>query len=249
MALQFQTKWTERGHRFARWSADSREVIRLYKARLQQQLTLSPRCGHLRGHGGVKGAVRYARVLSKQFAFVARFDIRSYHQSIDHRVMLAILSASGVSRDVFNVVQDYLCKRDVQRTGKGMVAGGSISPLLGAVYLVPLDRASDGKPPFLRQSVPSRSIMVLLIDPVTGLTMLYKPSTLLSEAAKSKTTAARVLAENDDTMEVADTTYRELAGITTELSTWIGVLFFSVYRDIPNIAGVLPRFINANRLM
>jgi hypothetical protein len=88
--------------------------------------------------------VRYARVLSKQFAFVARFDIRSYYQSIDHRVMLAILSASGVSRDVFNVVQDYLCKPDVQRTGKGMVAGGSISPLLGAVYLAPLDRAMAG---------------------------------------------------------------------------------------------------------
>jgi hypothetical protein len=144
VALQLQTQWTERGHRFARWSADSREVIRLYKVRLQQQLTLSPRCGHLRGHGGVKGAVRYARVLSKQFAFVARFDIRSYYQSIDHRVMLAILSASGVSRDVFNVVQDYLCKPDVQRTGKGMVAGGSISPLLGAVYLAPLDRAMAG---------------------------------------------------------------------------------------------------------
>ena len=30
-----------------------------------------------------------------------------------------------------------------QRQGCGMVAGGSISPLLGAVYLTPLDRAME----------------------------------------------------------------------------------------------------------
>jgi len=31
---------------------------------LQQQLVLSPRCGHLKGNGGVKAAVRFAQRLT-----------------------------------------------------------------------------------------------------------------------------------------------------------------------------------------
>ncbi len=141
MPLQLQNRWRKDTHHYVRWSHDSRGVIRLYKPRLQQQLTLSPRCGHLKGNGGVKGAVRFAQRLTNHYAYVARFDIRHYYESIDHRVMLAQLR--HVSPDVFDVVQDYLCVPDRRGTGKGMVAGGAISPLLGGLYL-PLDRAMEG---------------------------------------------------------------------------------------------------------
>ena len=121
MTLQLQNRWREDTHHYVRWSVGCREVIRLYKPRLQQQLVLSPRCGHLKGNGGVKAAVRFAQRLTNQYAYVARFDIRHYYESIDHRVMLA--QCRHVSRDVFEVVQDYLCVPDRRRTGKGMVAG------------------------------------------------------------------------------------------------------------------------------
>ena len=49
-----------------------------------------------------------------------------------------------VSPDVFDVVQDYLCVPDPRGTGKGIVAVGAISPLLGGLYLSPLDRAMEG---------------------------------------------------------------------------------------------------------
>ena len=141
MSLQLQNRWREDTHHYVRWTDNSRQVIRLYKPRLQQQLDLSPRCGHLKGNGGVKGAVRLAQRLTNQYAYVARFDIRHYYESIDHRVMLA--QCRHVSPDVFDVVQDYLCVPDRRRTGKGMVAGGAISPLLGGLYLTPLDRAME----------------------------------------------------------------------------------------------------------
>ena len=141
MTLQLQNRWREHTHHYVRWSHESHEVIRLYKPRLQQQLVLSPRCGHLKGNGGVKAAVRFAQRLTNQYAYVARFDIRHYYESIDHRVMLA--QCRHVSPDVFDVVQDYLCVPDQRRTGKGMVAGGAISPLLGGLYLTPLDRAME----------------------------------------------------------------------------------------------------------
>jgi RNA-directed DNA polymerase len=133
MYLHMENRWNDGAHRYVRWTDDSRTVIRLVKDRLREQLVLSPRCGHLRGNGGVKAAVRYARVLANHYAYVARFDIRHYYESIDHRVMLAQLNDAGVGPDVFAVVQDYLCVPDRRQTGKGMVAGGAISPLLGGL--------------------------------------------------------------------------------------------------------------------
>ena len=41
MPLQLQNRWREDTHHYVRWSQDSRGVIRLYKPRLQQQLTHS----------------------------------------------------------------------------------------------------------------------------------------------------------------------------------------------------------------
>lgn len=108
---------------------------------MQQQLVLSPRCGHLRGNGGVKAAVRFAQRLTHHCAYVARFDIRHDYESVDHRVMLA--QCRHVSPDVFDVVQDYLCTLIEGEPAKAWWQGGAISPLLGGLYLTPLDRAME----------------------------------------------------------------------------------------------------------
>ncbi len=41
------------------------------------------------------------------------------------------------------LVQQYLELPDLNHTGRGMVAGGALSPLLGALYLLPLDIAME----------------------------------------------------------------------------------------------------------
>jgi len=71
--------WREHGRIFARWSAASQAVLRDLKSVLGRQLQthLSRRCAHVKGRGGVKGAVRYVHKLADQFPFVARFDIRA----------------------------------------------------------------------------------------------------------------------------------------------------------------------------
>jgi len=108
--LQLENQWSEGGHQYVRWSDSSRAIIRGYKHRVQKQLCLSPRCGHVKGHGGVKGAVRFTRALTNCYRFVARFDIPYYYQSMDHQVMLGLLK--DVSNDVVYVVQAYLCLPD-----------------------------------------------------------------------------------------------------------------------------------------
>ena len=104
---------------------------------------LSLRCTHVKGHGGVKASVRFAQVMAKHYAYVARFDIRSYYESINHTVLLQQLQEAGITTEDSALVKAYLTLPDMSHTGCGMVAGGSISPLLGAVYLTPLDRAME----------------------------------------------------------------------------------------------------------
>jgi RNA-directed DNA polymerase len=96
-------------------------------------------CVHLKGHGGVKGALRHIMRQQGCHRYVARFDVARYYGSIDHEVLLAILRQRGASAVSEAVVADYLRLPDRKHSGRGMTAGGSLSPLLAAVMLIPLD--------------------------------------------------------------------------------------------------------------
>jgi hypothetical protein len=77
----------------------------------------------------------------KHFQFIARFDVNSYYQSMHHTVLLKNLAELKVDEKLQGIVKEYLEVPDIKGTGIGMVAGGSLSPLLGALYLLPLDYA------------------------------------------------------------------------------------------------------------
>lgn len=141
--LKLDNQWHAQQHAFARWCPASRELLRRVKVELWKQLqpVLSRRCAHVKGHGGAKGAVRRVQRLADRYPFVARFDIRSYYESLDHRVLLTGLREAGTQSSLVEVVRQYLTLPDNHRSGRGMVAGGAISPLLGALYLTPLDQA------------------------------------------------------------------------------------------------------------
>lgn len=53
------------------------------------------------------------------------------------------LVQAEVSADLCDLVGAYLGVPDPHRTGRGMVAGAALSPLLGALYLTPLDHAVE----------------------------------------------------------------------------------------------------------
>ena len=143
--LTLQNSWYEDGHHFVRWRPVSQGLLRAAKLSLGKQLKsyLSLRCTHVKGRGGAKATVRFAQVMAGQYRYVARFDIRSYYESMNHAVLLKLLEDAGIDAEGYELVQDYLSLPDTKLTGCGMVAGGSISPLLGAVYLTPLDRAME----------------------------------------------------------------------------------------------------------
>ena len=60
-----------------------------------------------------------------------------------HDVLLQQLRDVGVEDADHRVVGEYLAYPDLCGTGRGMVASGGLSPLLGGLYLAPLDRAME----------------------------------------------------------------------------------------------------------
>ena len=143
--LTLRNTWLEDGHKFARWSPDSSKLLKQVKTVLSDQLKphLSRRCSHVKGNGGVKLSVRYSQRLCNNFGYVARFDVRSYYKSMDHQIILDLLRQYQVTPGVISIVSEYLSLPNHNKSGKGMIAGGSISPLIGALYLTPLDKLME----------------------------------------------------------------------------------------------------------
>jgi len=143
--LTLHNTWFENGHKFVRWSPDTSGLLKHVKTVLYDQLKphLSRRCSHIKGHGGVKLSVRYCQRLCNNFGYVARFDVRSYYSSMDHQIILNLLRKYQVTPAVISIVSEYLSLPNHNKSGKGMIAGGSISPLIGALYLTPLDKLME----------------------------------------------------------------------------------------------------------
>ncbi len=141
--LRLLTTWHKDGRCFARWSPRSQQLLSISLSTLRDQLknVLSFHCRHVKGRGGLKGAVRELARRTGSFRFVARFDIAAYYDSMQHETIMDLLDTAGVDEILRSVVQQYLALPDLNHTGRGMVAGGSLSPLLGALYLLPLDNA------------------------------------------------------------------------------------------------------------
>ncbi len=105
---------------------------------------LSLRCYHVKGRGGLKGAVRDIIKNKGDYKFVLRTDVKSYYDSIDHHILIYKLLHLVKDSIIISYVWKYL-KRTVDHDGyffgvsRGLPMGTSLSPLLGAFYLRGLD--------------------------------------------------------------------------------------------------------------
>jgi hypothetical protein len=78
--------------------------------------------------------------------FVFRTDVKGYYASIDHGILLRLLSEQVRDPFVLRLVDDFLhhtvyCHGVSRSVGRGISLGCPLSPLLGALYLKPLDDA------------------------------------------------------------------------------------------------------------
>ena len=130
------------------WAAQDALVLKCLAIVLTRFMhpKLSPFCYHLTGRGGGKGAVRAVQAAVGEATFVFRSDVKSYYASINHECLMGLLRDLIPSPVVLDLVQGYL-QHLVDEDGAlrqidlGISLGCPLSPLMGGVYLKPLDDA------------------------------------------------------------------------------------------------------------
>ncbi len=128
------------------WSSMDALVLKAIALVLGEHLQphLSERCFHLAGTGGMKAAVREVSQHQAEHKFVFRTDVKKYYASIDHKILLAQVRQYVDESPVVRLIRLYL-QRFVSDGGvyvdilQGISLGCPLSPLMGALYLKPLD--------------------------------------------------------------------------------------------------------------
>ena len=128
------------------WSAQDSLVMKAMSIVLGEVLhpILSPRCFHLAGTGGLKGAVREVHSHLPEHQFVFRTDVKGYYASINHDLLYSQVKEYVDDPLVLVLVRQYL-ERFVSDGGDytdivlGIALGSPLSPLMGALFLKPLD--------------------------------------------------------------------------------------------------------------
>jgi RNA-directed DNA polymerase len=139
------------GETIALWSGCDALVIKVLTWIIQEAIRplLSRACYHMKGHGGLKGAVRDVLQSYPKYRFFCKTDVKSYYDSIDHLTIMLKLHDHIADRTIMGYVWQFLNRcvewgglyQDIKR---GIPRGASLSPLLGAFYLLDLDRRMEG---------------------------------------------------------------------------------------------------------
>jgi len=127
--------------------AEDKLVIRAVTQVLQPVLPIHPTCTHVKGHGGLKPAVRDTQeyLAAHPDSFVMKSDVKGYYAHIDHEIIAEQLHyCLPFEPEMTRLVWLFLRRTtefggnyvDVQR---GLPLAASISPLLGGLYLTPMD--------------------------------------------------------------------------------------------------------------
>jgi hypothetical protein len=122
--LELRLLWYLDGRKMALWSEPSRRRLRRETQAISQILLphIPRSCTHVRGHGGVKGALRQIQRRMPKARFVARFDIAAYYTSMRHDVIEAQVKEPGLGTHHRKLIADYLALPDMRDTGVGMLA-------------------------------------------------------------------------------------------------------------------------------
>lgn len=131
------------------WSSQDMIVLKLINQALQQQMIndLPKPCYHVKDHGGLKKAVSHTHHALSEHCYVMRGDIKNYYESIQFDVLMRIVESHTQHLILLTLLYKAL-QRIETRGGnfydycdKGIPKGSPLSPLLGAISLIPLDKA------------------------------------------------------------------------------------------------------------
>jgi hypothetical protein len=134
--------------------AEDRLVIRALAEVMQPVLkpALSKHCTHLKDSGGLQQTVRVTQnyITAHPEAQVIKSDVHGYYAHIDHVLLMEQLHLLLPKEKPLLALVWQSMRRDREFGGlfesleRGLPLGSSLSPLLAAVYLTPLDTLAAG---------------------------------------------------------------------------------------------------------
>ncbi len=130
------------------WTSMDALVLKAVTLVLNEELRpfLGDRCYHIVGKGGSKGAVRDVQAGLEHHEFVFKSDVAGYYDSMNHGVLMKLVKRLVSDENVLYLIQQYM-EHLVDEDGelrwvtRGIQFGCPLSPLMGAIYLKPLDDA------------------------------------------------------------------------------------------------------------
>jgi RNA-directed DNA polymerase len=132
------------------WGSQDTLVMKMMAGVLGSILPLSPRCAHVKGHGGLKQSIVDVQRHLQGYHYVCKTDVQSFYESIDQYLLMEMINDS-VRDDTLRYYLYQVIHRCVEfggefrDIGKGISRGCPISPILGALYLGALDDHFAGK--------------------------------------------------------------------------------------------------------
>lgn len=138
------------------WS--SRDVLVLKAMAIVLSKYLSPviscRCHYTAGRGGAKAVVRHAFKALDPNLHIMKSDVRGTYASMDHEVLLEIVARYVSEPAVLRLIRGYLQRtvtfgENYREARRGISLGCPLSPLMGALYLLPLDEAMQKNARFM----------------------------------------------------------------------------------------------------
>ena len=104
-------------------------------------------CYHVKGSGGLKHAVSLTSAAARDHTYVLRADIKGYYESIRFDVLKTIISTYVKHPILLILIEKALYRTEIHGGvyydyhHKGIPKGSPLSPILGAIALMPLDQA------------------------------------------------------------------------------------------------------------
>ena len=128
------------------WSAADALVIRAVAQLLGPELKIHHHCLHIKGHGGVAEGIRFVKQHYHHNRYVWRSDVKGYYRHIRDGILMRQLGKYVREKRLLHVLRRYLARSEIYggvmaSKHQGLNKGCPLAPLLGGLYLKPLDIA------------------------------------------------------------------------------------------------------------
>ena len=133
-------------HRLTRWSSQDAVVLKAVALVLTPIVhnKITQQCHHIKGNGGLKGAINRVNDFAKSYKYFIKSDIADYYARMNHAVLINQCSCIIKDKRIIAIIKQYLNRVEIKNGNhtliqKGIIKGCSLSPIMGAIMLKSLD--------------------------------------------------------------------------------------------------------------